>query len=170
MLENLNEENTLTSKENIIEEQNKIIIHVAGEVNKPGIVKLKENARIIDAIEEAGGITNSADIRKINLAYLLSDGQKLYIPNINEKEEKNIIEENSGLEEDKDNLKTSIININTATINELQKLPGIGESMAKKIIEYRNEKGRFTKIEDIKNVNGIGDAKFNNIKDYIKIK
>ena len=163
---NINEIKEEKIIENINEEKNKIIIHIAGEVNNPGIVKLKENARIADAIEEAGGITNEADLNEVNLAYILLDGQKIYIPNKNDKQEKIIVENT----EEINNTNIKKININTATIEELQKLPGVGESMAKKIIAYRIQNGKFTKIEDIKNVNGIGEAKFNNIKEFIIVK
>lgn len=154
----------LSEKEN--KEENIIVVHIAGEVNKPGIVKLKENSRIIDAIEQAGGVNNNADLSNVNLAYILSDGQKINIPNKNEKEQKDIITQSAGVEIDSKNNKT-MININTATIEELQKLPGVGEAMAKKIITYRTQNGKFKNIEDIKNVSGIGEAKFNNIKDFI---
>ena len=140
-------------EKDIQEEKNKIIIHIAGEINNPGIVILNENARIIDAIEAAGGITENADLSKVNLAYVVSDGQKINIPNKSDKEDVQIITENAGINVDNDNIKNSIyVNINTATIGELQKLPGVGEAMAQRIINYRNQNGKFTKIEDIKNV------------------
>lgn len=94
---------------------------------------------------------------------------KIYIPSKNEEEEQYILNNDtiSEMQNKKELLK---VNINTATNQELQKLPGIGESMASKIIAYRKEKGKFTKIEDIKNVSGIGEVKYNNIKKYIYIK
>ena len=153
--------------DNIIE--NKIVIHITGEVEE-GVIELEKGARISDAIEEAGGTTEEADLSNVNLAYSLSDGQKVKIPNINEKDEEIIVvEEKAGdniiIEGNKS--KEEKININKAAQTEIETLPGIGPSTALKIINYRNEHGKFKNIEDIKNVSGIGDSKFENIKEYI---
>ena len=154
--------------DNIIE--NKIVIHITGEVEEEGVIELEKGARISDAIEEAGGTTEEADLSNVNLAYSLSDGQKVKIPNINEKDEEIIVvEEKAGdniiIEGNKS--KEEKININKAAQTEIETLPGIGPSTALKIINYRNEHGKFRNIEDIKNVSGIGDSKFENIKEYI---
>ena len=125
----------------------------------------------------AGGLKEDADLKQINLAYVLEDGMKINIPSKNEStnESRNeasnntenyIIKENLNLS---NNAKISKVNINSATQTELETLPGIGPSTALKIINYRKEKGKFNKIEDIKNVNGIGEIKFNKIKEFIKI-
>ena len=154
--------------DNIIE--NKIVIHITGEVEEEGVIELEKGARISDAIEEAGGTTEEADLSNVNLAYSLSDGQKVKIPNINEKDEEIIVvEEKAGdniiIEGNKS--KEEKININKAAQTEIETLPGIGPSTALKIINYRNEHGKFKNIEAIKNVSGIGDSKFENIKEYI---
>lgn len=154
--------------DNIIE--NKIVIHITGEVEEKGVIELEKGARISDAIEEAGGTTEEADLSNVNLAYSLSDGQKVKIPNINEKDEEIIVvEEKAGdniiIEGNKS--KEEKININKAAQTEIETLPGIGPSTALKIINYRNEHGKFKNIGDIKNVSGIGDSKFENIKEYI---
>lgn len=155
---------------NIIEEEKKeIVVHIIGQVVKQGIVKLEEGARVIDAIEAAGGATPEANLSKINLAYMLEDGMKLYVPSINDKEEEEYVSSNNASEKAKNSKETLKVNINTATSEELQKLPGIGEAMASRIITYRKENGKFNKIEDLKEVSGIGEAKFNNIKSYIYI-
>lgn len=153
----------------ITEEKVKIIVHVTGEVVNKGVVKVDEGSRVIDAIEVAGGATTEADLSKINLAYLLEDGMKIYVPSINDEEETEFVTSSSGVSEnnEKDVLK---VNINTATSEELQRLPGVGESIANRILTYRKENGKFSAIEDLKNVSGIGDAKFNNISQYIYIK
>ena len=166
-LEVLNEEIQVTD---VIEDEKKeIVVHITGEVVNEGIVKLVEGSRVVDAIESAGGATKEANLSKINLAYLLEDGTKLYIPNINDEEDKEYISNSSINSETGNSKKTLKVNINTAKSEELQKLPGIGEAMASRIITYRKENGKFNKIEDLKNVSGIGDTKFNNIKSYIYI-
>lgn len=178
------------SEETTKEEINKIIVHVSGAVNKEGIVELEENSRISDAINKAEGLKENADTKNINLAFKLEDGMKIYIPTIGEEIEeneqiqnKNRIDETSkyvtsssgviqdeqtnGQSEEKKNEK---ININTATQTELETLPGIGPSTSLKIVNYREENGNFKTIEDIKEVSGIGDAKYENIKDLICVK
>ncbi len=164
------------SNEQQLEKNENIIVHVSGAVNKEGIVELKNNSRIIDAIDKAGGLKDEADITNINLAYIIEDGMKIHIPSKEEKESTIIVESNTDSEIVKqnnwiksDNNKKSKININTATKTDLETLPGIGESTALKIIEYRKEKGKFKLIEDIKQVNGIGENKFNKIKELITV-
>lgn len=162
----------------ISHEEEMIMVHITGEVKNWGVIELKSGSRIIDAVNEAGGFTEDADTEKINLAYIISDGMKIYIPNKNEDinddgaeyistdSGENIITGGKKLKENENKL----ININKATQTELESLPGIGPSTALKIISYRNEQGNFSSIEDIKNVNGIGESKFENIKDLICIK
>ena len=170
----------------------KIYIYITGEVNSPGVVLLNDGSRIVDAIDAAGGVTDKADITKVNLVYELQDGMKVNIPNqkdLKDNENFEYITMSSGDEKTDINLsasttnqnsesnkidnqsafKISIVNINTATQTELETLPGIGPSLALKIINYRSENGKFSSIEDIKNVSGIGDVKYNNIKNYIKV-
>ena len=147
-----------------------IIVHIAGAVKQNGIVEAKENARINDIIEAAGGLTENADLSQVNLAYVVEDGQKIYIPSIEEYEEKTeeIIQENAGNAIIEEIItENSFVNINKANLQELCTLPGIGEATAQKIIQYRQENGKFNTIEEIKNVSGIGDAKYESIKDLI---
>ena len=189
----IEESNSIINVNEVVEQEigetkEKIIVHVTGAVNKEGIVELEEGSRIIDAIEMAGGAKEDANLSKINLAYQLEDGQKLYVPNINDKEEieyitedvaKNNIVNNDGIvtdEKENNKNKTNIesekkvmVNINKATQAELENLPGIGPAIATRIIEYRNENGKFSSIDDIKNVKGIGDAKYDKIKDSIEV-
>ncbi len=162
-------------KDNKDVDENIIMVHIIGGVAKPGVVKIKEGGRIEDAIEAAGGLTEDSDISNVNLAYVLDDGVKVKIPTIDDESketEETYISEDSGknviLQEDEK--AGSIVNINKATQTELETLPGIGPSLAGRIISYREQNGKFKKIEDIKNVAGIGDSKFENIKDFIKVK
>lgn len=155
------------------EEPKEIVIHISGAVQNEGIVKLEEGGRIADAIQAAGGMTSEADLTSVNLAYLLKDGQKIYIPKISDTEEEipvnnaipvNVIVGNGTEESSNSNTK---ININTATVSELTKISGVGEKTAMKIVEHREANGKFKTIEDIKSVSGIGDAKYESIKEYI---
>lgn len=156
----------------------KIIVHITGEIKETGILELPVGARIADAIEVAGGATKDANLDAVNLAYVLEDGQKIYIPNkkeTNNSEEKVYITSESGnnvIIQDKTSNKggNKKVNINEANQSDLQTLPGIGESIASRIIEYRNQNGKFNQIEDLQNVKGIGDSKFANIKEYITVK
>ena len=168
---------TKEEKKNDNEEEETMAVHVTGEVKNPGVVKIKEGSRIEDIIEAAGGLTENADITNINLAYVVEDGVKIKIPAVGDDElskESYIIEgmgENFSIAEGNvENHSNSLININTATQSELETLPGIGPSIASRIIEYRNQNGKFKTVNDIKNVTGIGNNKFEKIKEFIKVK
>lgn len=175
-LENISQDIIINNQtENTTEENNnqeKIVIHITGAICNEGIYELEENSRIADAVKMAGGLKEDADLKQINLAYVLEDGMKINIPSKNEsRNEASNNTENYTTKENlnsSNNAKTSKVNINSATQTELETLPGIGPSTALKIINYRKEKGKFNKIEDIKNVNGIGESKFNKIKEFIK--
>lgn len=162
---------------NILEnsENDYIIIYICGAVKENKVITLKQNSRISDAIDAVGGLNTDADLTNINLAYILEDGEKIYIPKIGEQTQ----EDTTDFSSVQNNLDTSYysnsknnkkVNINKATQTELETIPGIGPSTASKIIDYREENGRFYSIEDIKNVDGIGDKKYENIKDYISLK
>ena len=154
------------------EEEEKIKVYVTGQVNSPGVIELEHGARIEDAIILSGGTTKLANLSLINLAYSLEDGEKLYIPSLNENfSEEYITKENAeGIIESTNSKSNSKVNINTGGINELSSLPGVGESLAQKIITYREQNGKFKKIEDLKNVSGIGDKKYESLKEYISVK
>ena len=155
----INSSNLTETKE---EKDDYIMIHITGEVQKEGIIKIEEGARIIDVIEAAGGLTEKAYTKEVNFAYIVKDGQKIYIPSIDDKKETEemeyITEENGdnividNFSENKKGENSVMVNINKATQTELEELQGIGPSTALKIIEYRNENGKFNSIEDIKNV------------------
>ena len=185
-VENTTEKETEEVKE---EEKQKIVVHVSGAVNKEGIVELEADSRISDAIDKAEGLAENADTKKINLAFKLEDGMKIYIPKIGEEESEEIqestgdetskyITSSSGVVDTQENesgknigekTTTGKVNINTASQTELETLPGIGPATSSKIISYRKENGKFESIEEIKEVSGIGDAKFENIKELICI-
>lgn len=142
---------------------NNIGVYVTGEIVNPGVYYLNEGARLYQLIDIAGGLSDMADINKLNLAQSLKDSDKIEIPkkeNKSEEEISNNSESNTAL--------NNKVNINVATKEELMELSGIGASTADKIIKYR-EKNAFTYIEDIMDVPGIGESKFNNIKDSISV-
>ncbi|HZK37868.1 MAG TPA: helix-hairpin-helix domain-containing protein [Clostridia bacterium] len=158
------------NENNMVEQSDggKIVVHIEGEVEKPGVYELKKDSRVYDAIDAAGGLLKDADRRRINLAKKIIDEEYIYIANKNEEDieiryRDNLLIPTGTIEN------TNLININRANIMELKELPGIGDVLAGRIIEYRNEKGGFKSIEEIKNVSGIGDKKFSDIKDKVTI-
>ena len=142
-----------------------IYVQIAGAVAKPDVYELPVGSRVYAAIEAAGGLLESADDNDINQAALLEDGQKIYIYT---QEEMAHLKEEQELKKEQE-ADDGLVNINTATVTELQTLPGIGETKAQQIVSYRESNGDFTSIEDIKNVSGIGDGIFNQINSLIKI-
>ncbi len=171
------------AEENTVQEENqKIFVHVSGAVNKEGVFELKENSRISDAIQQAEGLKENADTKSINLAFKLEDGMKIYIPYIGENTEeqtqnaqndetsKYVTSSSGTIDKTQSKEENGKININTATQTQLETLPGIGPSTSLKIINYREEHGGFQSIEELKEVSGIGDVKYENIKDFICVK
>lgn len=161
---NQNKVEEIKNNEMVSEKVNKIIVEIKGEVNKPDVYELSDGAIIRDLIEIAGGLTEEANIDKINRAQKLRTNELIIIPNKNDKDVSISV---SGEVNIGNNLE--IININTASIDELQRINGIGEVKAKSIIEYREKNGGFKSIEEIKNVDGIGEKTFEKIKDKIAI-
>lgn len=165
-----NESNDIGNKEEIrtIKPINKeVIVHIEGEVVNSGIYRLSEEARVIDAVEAAGGLKDTADRKKVNLAKRVIDEEFIYIPSVDEEEFPSFQMNSASV----GNIKSShLLNINKASKNELEGLPGIGATLADRIIEYRNHNGGFNSIEDIRNVSGIGEKKYTDIKDLITVK
>lgn len=161
----------VVSNEEIVEEKEYIKIHIAGQVKIPGIIELEYGARISDAIEKAGGLTEFASLKNVNLAYKLEDGQKLYIPTTEEDVESVLMENGENIiKESNVSGSSKTININKANESELEEIPGVGPSMASKIVNYRKENGEFKSIEDLKNISGIGEKKFETMREYISVK
>ena len=176
----VSDENKNNDKKEKIEDEKEIIsnkeitVYVSGEVNKSGVVTLKEGDRLAVAVEKLGGTTKKADLNNINLAIRVKDEEHYIIPKIGEAKQENLKDvnntkdiENAEIKNENTEKDSSKININTATLEELDKLPGVGEATANKIISHREENGQFKTIEDIKNVNGIGDKKFEKMKELI---
>lgn len=137
--------------------EDNIIIDISGEIKNPGIYKMKGKVRLYEIIDKAGGLKEEANINSINQARYVKDGEKIIIPSSRNSQ---------GMDKESISNENNLVNINTASKEELLKLPGIGEVTAEKIINYRDN-NNFTKIEDLKNVNGIGTATYNKLKDLI---
>ncbi|WP_124064815.1 helix-hairpin-helix domain-containing protein [Clostridium sp. E02] len=133
-------------------------VHICGEVVSPGVYELEEGSRVFQAVEQAGGLTEQAAADSLNMAESVRDGMKILVPN---KEEVKIQFEEVG--------ENHQVNINTAGKEELMTLRGIGESKALDIIRFRESRGSFHSIEDIKKISGIKEAAFQKIKDDITV-
>lgn len=179
-------------KENTIKKEEKevsknILVDVKGEVNTPGVYELTVSNTVMDAINKAGGLTKISDTSNINLSKKLEDEMVIIVYSKSEIEKMNeeekiecppcnnacITEEDEKAKLDEENetknIQTGKVNINTADIETLQTLTGIGEVKAQAIIDYRNKNGGFKTLEDIKNVSGIGDSVYEKIKDNITL-
>ena len=138
------------------EDEKNSIVYITGAIQSPGLYKVASSSTIGDVIKGAGGVLPYGDVESINLAETVTGGQHIHI-------KFNFHGNPESL------LRNQKININTATVKELDSLPGIGPTMAKRIEEYRQSKGAFTSIEDIKHVKGIGDGLFKKIRDKITV-
>ena len=154
--------------QSIKSEETKIVffVHVCGQVKNPGVYQLEEGARIYDAIQLAGGLTEEACEEAVNLAEKVIDGEQIWIPDKAEAEKMGSV--NGNLKEKQ--TESGLVDLNTATKEQLMTLTGIGEARAKDILAYREEYGRFQTIEDIMKVPGIKDAAFAKIKDEIVVR
>lgn len=163
--------------------EQKIVVHVCGAVCKPGVYELDADSRIMDAVDAAQGFTQDADTEYVNLATVLTDGNKVRIPTKDEVTQMSqqeltqndigvIMTQDTGTTSntgDSSNTYSSLVNINTADEALLCTLPGIGSTRAQSIIQYRLEHGSFSKIEDIMLVSGIKESSFQKIKEYITV-
>lgn len=140
------------------EADRQICVHVCGQVCRPGVVMLPEGSRAWEAVEAAGGLSDEASQEAVNLAAVLRDGEKLYIPAMGETAAKGAGEADGGL-----------VNLNTADAGRLQTLPGIGESRAADILSYREKNGVFRSVEEIMRVPGIKESTYEKIRDLITV-
>lgn len=149
------------------EQKEKIYVQISGEIKYPGVYEMENGDRVFQLVEKAGGLTENADLNSINLSKKLIDGEKIIIF------AKKVISESSTSISQSGSLsnqpKSNLVNINTASKKELESLPGIGPTLAQRIIDYRETNGYFQTIEDIKKVSGIGDKKFEAIKNLITV-
>lgn len=146
---------------------NKIFIDIKGQINHPGVYQLDNSLLINDAIKIAGGATADADLNQINLAQKLQDEMVIYIPKIGEE---NSDQPATDHQADSTNSQSdSKININSADLNQLQDLNGVGEKKAELIIEYRNQNGKFKSVDDLANVKGFGAKTIDNLRDQVTV-
>lgn len=162
-----------------------VVIHVAGAVNTPGVYRLKPTARVIDAVNAAGGVTASADTAAVNLALPLLDAEQVYIPTRSSKKPHTTVAVQRKLPTTpsspsstvaaaivgatESSVKSALININTATALELEALPSVGPSTAQAIVSFRTKNGPFGKAEDLLKVPGIGDGKLAAMKPFVAL-
>ncbi len=147
------EENDLDSSNDTAQ----IMVYITGEVVKPGVLLIPEDTRLVEALDLVGGVTDVADINALNLARKLQDEEKIHIPTIGE-----VIQAPNSSQSNQ-------VNINTATVEELKTLPGIGDVIAQNIIDYREKNGLFTQLDQLKEVNRIGDKIYEGLIDSITI-
>jgi competence protein ComEA len=144
-----------------------IYVHVGGAVRRPGLYRLPDGSRIYDAIEAAGGGTKDADLDAVNLAAKVKDGDKVLVPTKAQQAGPNGT--GAGPPGSGSGTQGGLVNINSATVEQLDSLPGIGPAIAQRIIDYRTEHGGFRSIDELMDVPGIGPAKFAELKDRITV-
>lgn len=150
-------------------ENKTLMADVDGAVKKPGVVALREGDRVFQALELAGGIREDANTSSVNLARLVEDGEKIYVPTKSESSAPSAASADFTVKQSGSTNASVKININKAGTAELQKLPGIGPSTAEKILEYRRQNGTFHKVEDLKNISGIGEKTFARLREKISV-
>ena len=153
------DENQTMTTDSIETEPVKIYVYVCGQVMKPDVYPMMSDARIYEVIAAAGGATSEADLQQMNLADRLADGQRIYVPAKGESM--------YNAEDTEDKMSNGLVNINTATTEQLQTLPGIGQAKAKAIVAYREANGNFSSIEDLRNVPGIKEGVFGQVQSLI---
>ncbi|MCS5524147.1 ComEA family DNA-binding protein [Curtobacterium flaccumfaciens pv. oortii] len=165
----------------------RVVVHVLGAVRRSGVVELPASSRVGDALERAGGATDDADLDRLNLARVLTDGERLYVPRVGQQEVPEALgpmadgaaagptaaagagagsgggSAGTGGEE------SAVVDLNTADQTALETLPGIGPGLAGRIIAWRDEHGRFTAVEDLLDVSGIGDVRFAELRDRVRV-
>ena len=149
-------------------EINEMKVYISGEISKEGVYEFEDGDRLDDLIKKAGGLTENANAKDLNLAMKLEDEMKIYIPSIYEISSDDTADTIPIITSDSKDSSKDKININKASKEELMTLPNIGDKRADSILEYR-ESNTFETIEDIKNVNGIGEKFYQSLKDLITV-
>ena len=152
------------SQSQVADSEQKILVDIKGEVNKPGVYELTGDARMKELVMLAGGLTKNAEERQLNLAEKLTDQQMVYVPNKKGAKEMEVAETKQSGQAQND-----LIDINTADSEQLQELSGIGPAKAQAIIEYRDENGPFKSVDELKEVSGFGEKTVEKLRESIKI-
>lgn len=160
------EEEKETCEQEAADQSQEIYVYVCGAVKKPGVYKLAPNSRICDGIAAAGGLKKRASETQVNQAEVLTDGEQVYIPY---QEKGKTTDQDVSVCSDEQSDSGDKINLNSATVEELKQLSGIGDAKAESIIQYREEHGSFSSVEEIKNISGIKDGVFSKIEAYITV-
>ena len=147
----------------------RIAVHVVGAVREPGVYHLDSGARADDALRAAGGANDSADLRRVNLAAEVRDGEQLYIPRVGERAPVTLPSTNGGSGGGAASTIPLLVNLNSATADDLDRLPGVGPSTAKAIIDHRTRNGPFASVDDLLKVKGIGPAKLAEIRPWVRV-
>lgn len=161
----------------------RVVVHVLGAVERDGVVRLPPSSRVTDAIERAGGATADADLARLNLARVLTDGERLYVPRVGEDEVPSALDPvdggaaaatgGGGSADDGAGAGgaggAAVVDLNSADQAALETLPGIGPGLAGRILAWRDEHGRFTAVEDLLDVSGIGDVRFAELRDRVRV-
>lgn len=157
----------LSAPEAVAKSGRQVYVHVGGSVHRPGLYQLADGSRVFDAVRAAGGATDDADLDSLNLASKVKDGDKILVP----------MRAEPGADPPPGGAPPAggapaaggLVNLNTATIEQLDSLPGIGPSTAQKIIDYRTEHGGFRSVDELMEVSGIGPAKFEELKARVTV-
>ena len=136
----------------------KVHVHVIGAVAKPGVYELETSSRVIDAIEAAGGANEDADLQQVNMARLLSDGEQIRVLTAQEA----TLTSQAGAA-------SSLLNLNSATAEQLEELPGVGPALAARIVDWRESNGSFKNVEELSSVSGIGDKLLASVRDLVTL-
>ncbi|WP_416394442.1 MULTISPECIES: helix-hairpin-helix domain-containing protein [unclassified Curtobacterium] len=152
----------------------RVVVHVLGAVARPGLVTLTAGSRVSDAVDRAGGARDDADLSRVNLARVLADGERLYVPATGETAIPEPVDGPPGAGADVGAGATgassgTVVDLNSADQTALETLPGIGPSLAGRILAWRDEHGRFAAVEDLLDVSGIGDARFAELRDRVRV-
>lgn len=164
VIDEVSQEFVQQSTDEDIDYEQTVFVHVCGAVVNPGVYELPDQSRLFEAITLAGGFLPEADQNCLNLAQLLLDGQQIYVYTIEERQSLEMVADSGSVLN-----ANALVNINTATVQQLKSIPGIGDSKAQAIVAYREKKGYFDSIEQIKKVEGIKEGLFEKIKDYITV-
>lgn len=148
-----------------------LVVHAAGAVTRPGVYRLPAGSRVTDLLDAAGGLAPGADADRLNLAALLQDGERLWVPRVGEASEPAVVAGDGGGGEagGGDPSSSAPVDLNTATAQELEQLPGVGPATAQAIVDYRRQHGRFRSVDDLLDVRGIGEAKLAQLRPRVRV-